>query len=42
VSPIVKELLTTDIGLMSIAVLVVSVVIIGYLVFMLVARSAKP
>ena len=41
-SPLVKQLLTTDIGLMSLAVLVVSLVIIGYLVAMLMARSAKP
>ncbi len=40
-SPLWKELLTTDIGLMSLAVVAISLAVIVYLVFMLAARSAQ-
>ena len=40
-SPLWKELFTTDIGLMSIAVLAISVIIIAYLIRMLMANSAR-
>ncbi|MGE0487219.1 MAG: DUF3149 domain-containing protein [Gammaproteobacteria bacterium] len=40
-SPILKEFLTTDIGLASLAVVGVSIVVIGYIVYLLMVKSAK-
>ncbi|MCB1745768.1 MAG: DUF3149 domain-containing protein [Gammaproteobacteria bacterium] len=40
-SPILKEFLTTDIGLAALVVVGVSIVIIGYIAWLLMAKSAK-
>lgn len=40
-SPIMKEFLTTDIGLMSITVVAVTICIIGYIGYMFVANSKR-
>jgi len=42
VSPILKEFLTTDIGLMSLAVVTTTIVVIAYIVRMFMAKSAPP
>lgn len=39
-SPILREFLTTDIGLMSLAVVATTIVVIGYIVRMFLAKSA--
>lgn len=40
-SPIMKEFLTTDIGLMSIAVVAITAAIIGYLGYMFATNSKR-
>lgn len=40
-SPIMKEFLTTDIGLMSMAVVAITAVIIGYLGYMFASNSKR-
>lgn len=40
-SPIMKEFLTTDIGLMSIAVVAITIGIIGYIGYMFMANSKR-
>lgn len=41
-SPILREFLTTDIGVMSLAVVATTIVVIGYLAWVFTSRSAKP
>lgn len=41
-SPIIEEFLTTDIGLMSLAVVAVSIVIIAYIAYLFVSKSRNP
>lgn len=40
-SPIIKEFLTTDIGLMSLAVVLTTIVIIGYIALMFLKKSGR-
>lgn len=40
-SPILKEFLTTDIGLMSLAVVATTIVVLGYIVRLFMAKSRE-